>query len=66
MLERFLGVRGMSAFERHLAWFGAARSGEALSLLAPELRARVGAEAPYAHATHLMRVLEQCRQRRRV
>ena len=57
LLERFLGVRGLSPFERHLAWFGTARASEAMALLAPELRAVVGAEAPLAHARHLEQVL---------
>ncbi|MCC6652045.1 MAG: asparagine synthase (glutamine-hydrolyzing) [Candidatus Eisenbacteria bacterium] len=57
LLERFLGVRGLSPFERHLAWFGTARAGEAMELLSPQLRAAAGAEAPLAHARHLERVL---------
>jgi asparagine synthase (glutamine-hydrolysing) len=57
MLERFLGVRGLGAFERHLAWFGTAREGEALALLSPELRARVAEGAPLHHARRLERVL---------
>lgn len=57
MLERFLGVRGLSPFERHLAWFGTARAGEAMALLSPSLRAAAGVEAPLAHARHLERVL---------
>lgn len=57
LLERFLGTRGQSPFERHLAWFGTARPAEALSLLAPELRAAAGADAPLMHARRLERVL---------
>ena len=57
LLERFLGVRGLPPFERHLAWFGTARASEALALLAPELRARVAADAPLQHAHHLERQL---------
>ncbi|MFN8589469.1 MAG: asparagine synthase (glutamine-hydrolyzing) [Candidatus Eisenbacteria bacterium] len=57
LLERFLGVRGLSAFERHLAWFGTARAHEALALLSPELRAAAGAEAPLGHVRHLEGVL---------
>ncbi len=57
LLERFLGVRGLSPFERHLAWFGTARQREATALLAPELREAAGAEAPMAHARHLEQVL---------
>ena len=53
LLERFLGVRGLSAFERHLAWFGTARACEAHALLAPELRAATDAAAPLAHARQL-------------
>ena len=53
LLERFLSVRGLSPFERHLAWFGTARATESLGLLAPELRAAAGADAPLAHARHL-------------
>ncbi len=53
LIERFLGVRGLAPFERHLAWFGTARPHESLALLAPELRAAVGAEAPLAHARAL-------------
>ena len=57
MAERFLSVRGLSPFERHLAWFGTARSDEALAFLAPELRRQVAREAPLEHARHLERVL---------
>lgn len=57
LIERFLGVRGLPPFERHLAWFGTARAGEAMALLAPELREAAGAEAPLAHARHLEGVL---------
>ena len=57
MVERFLGTRGLSPFDRHLSWFGAVRPGEATSLLAPELRESVAAEAPTWHARHLERVL---------
>jgi asparagine synthase (glutamine-hydrolysing) len=53
LLERFLGVRGLSAFERHLAWFGTASAPEALALLSPELRAATEAAAPLAHAHRL-------------
>ena len=53
MLERFLGVRGLSAFERHIAWFGTASPAEALALLAPELRAATGETAPMAHVSEL-------------
>lgn len=53
LIERFLDVRGLSPFERHLAWFGTARAPEALALLAPELRAAVHVEAPLAHARAL-------------
>ncbi len=59
LLERFLGVRGLSAFERHLAWFGTARAPEALALLAPELRSQVSADAPLAHARELERALDE-------
>jgi len=47
----------MGAFDRHLAWFGAVRPGEAASLLAPELRADLAADAAAGHARHLERVL---------
>jgi asparagine synthase (glutamine-hydrolysing) len=57
LVERFLGVRGLSPFERHLAWFGTARADEAMGLLSPGLRAEAGAEAPLAHARHLEGVL---------
>jgi asparagine synthase (glutamine-hydrolysing) len=53
LIERFLGVRGLAPFERHLAWFGTARPNEAVSLLAAPLRAQVAAEAPLAHARSL-------------
>ncbi|HYM80493.1 MAG TPA: asparagine synthase (glutamine-hydrolyzing) [Candidatus Limnocylindria bacterium] len=49
MIERFLGVRGLPPFERHLAWFGTASPDEALRLLAPGLRDQVGRRAPLAH-----------------
>jgi asparagine synthase (glutamine-hydrolysing) len=61
LVERFLGVRGLSPFERHLAWFGTARAGEALALLSPGLRATVGAEAPLSHLQRLERVLADMR-----
>lgn len=57
LLERFLGVRGLSPFERHLAWFGTARPAEAVALLAPALRAQVHDDAPLAHARLLERQL---------
>ncbi len=57
LLERFLGVRGLSAFERHLAWFGTTRGPEALALLAPELRAATDTEAPLSHARELERAI---------
>jgi len=59
LLERFLGVRGLSALERHLAWFGTARASEALALLEPELRAATDAQAPLAHARALEPVLAE-------
>ncbi len=48
LLERFLGVRGLSPFERHLAWFGTARADEAVALLAPALRPAPGAALAHA------------------
>ncbi len=57
LVERFLGVRGLSPFERHLAWFGTARAREALDLLAPGLRESAGASAPLQHARRLERSL---------
>jgi asparagine synthase (glutamine-hydrolysing) len=65
MIERFLGARGLSPFERHLAWFGTARASEAMALLAPELRHEAGAEAPLAHARHLEAVLSDMQILRR-
>jgi hypothetical protein len=59
LLERFLGVRGLSAYDRHLAWFGTARAAEALALLAPELRAATDAAAPLAHARQLEQALSE-------
>ncbi len=61
LVERFLGVRSLPAFERHLAWFGTARAREALALLSPELRDAAGTEAPLAHARHLEDVLDDMR-----
>ena len=57
LLERFLSVRGLAPFERHLAWFGTARAGEALALLSPALREQVRPEAPLHHARQLERQL---------
>ena len=57
MIERFLSVRGLSPFERHLAWFGTARPEEALAFLSPALRADAPAEAGLAHARRLERTL---------
>src|SRR5262249_39508064 len=57
LVERFLGTRGMAAYDRRLAWFGAARASEALALLAPELRAGLSSDVPLVHARHLERVL---------
>src|SRR5262249_54624017 len=57
LVERFLGTRGLAAYDRHLAWFGAARASEALALLAPELRAGLSSDVPLVHARHLERVL---------
>jgi asparagine synthase (glutamine-hydrolysing) len=44
LVERFLEARALSPLERHLAWFGTATPGEARALLAPELRASLGAD----------------------
>ena len=57
LVERFLSGRGLAAFDRHLAWFGAVRPAEAAGLLAPELRNGLAAEAAAGHAHHLERVL---------
>ena len=57
MVERFLSGRGLAAFDRHLAWFGAVRPADAAGLLAPELRHGLAAETASAHARHLERVL---------
>lgn len=57
LVERFLGARGLSPFERHLAWFGTARPAEALAFLSPAMRAAAGAEAPLQHARRLERAL---------
>lgn len=59
LLERFLSVRGLAPFERHLAWWGVGRAGEALALLHPRLRAQVPPEAPLAHAKRLERQLTE-------
>ena len=59
LIERFLSVRGLSPFERHLAWFGTARPEEALALLSPALRADAPAEAALAHARRLERQLTE-------
>jgi asparagine synthase (glutamine-hydrolysing) len=57
LVERFLGGRGLGAFDRHLAWFGAVRPADAAGLLAPELRQSLAAGAASEHARHLERVL---------
>jgi len=57
LVERFLGSRGLSPFDRHLAWFGAVRAADATAMLASDLRAQLPAEAPTWHARHLERVL---------
>jgi asparagine synthase (glutamine-hydrolysing) len=59
MLERFLSVRNLPPFERHLAWFGTARPEEALAFLSPALRADAPREAALAHARRLERVLSE-------
>ena len=43
LVERFLEARAMDPLERHLAWFGTATPDAARALLAPELRAALGA-----------------------
>ena len=53
LIERFLGVRGLSPFARHLAWFGTARATEAMQLLHPALRAELSDDAPLLHASEL-------------
>jgi asparagine synthase (glutamine-hydrolysing) len=58
MAERFLGVQGLSPFERHLAWFGTSRPEEAFGLLAAPLRAGLDPEAPLAHLRSVARALE--------
>src|SRR5262245_3659288 len=57
LVERSLGTRGMGAFDRHLAWFGAVRAPEVPGLLSEELRSGLAADAPSWHARHLERVL---------
>lgn len=57
LLERFLSVRGMPAMERHLAWWGIARSADALALMHPALREGVERDAPLVHARRLERQL---------
>ncbi len=59
LLERFLSVRGLPAFERHLAWWGIARAPDALALLHPALREVVPADAPLAHAHRLQTQLSE-------
>jgi asparagine synthase (glutamine-hydrolysing) len=61
MLERFLMARGLGPFERHVAWFGTAAPGEAVALLAPELRHDLRVTAPLAHLTELMSQLVEAR-----
>src|SRR6185436_16922563 len=46
MIERFVSARGLGAFDRHLAWFGAVRPSETAGLLAPELRHALPSDAP--------------------
>lgn len=58
MAERFLGVRGLLPFERHVSWFGTASASEARALLAPELRARLDPTAPLGHVRRIERLLE--------
>lgn len=53
LLERFLSVRGMNPFDRHLAWWGLSRAADAMNLLHPALREQVGGEAPLAHARRI-------------
>jgi asparagine synthase (glutamine-hydrolysing) len=57
MIERFVSARGLGAFDRHLAWFGAVRPSETAGLLAPELRHALPSDAASEHARHLERVL---------
>jgi asparagine synthase (glutamine-hydrolysing) len=58
LIERFLSVGDLSAFERHWAWFGTASSNEARAFLAPSLRADLAERAPLAHVDRVQRVLE--------
>ncbi|HTK32472.1 MAG TPA: asparagine synthase (glutamine-hydrolyzing) [Candidatus Saccharimonadaceae bacterium] len=58
-LDRFLESAALPPFERHLSWFGTSRPDEALSLLAPGLRARVAPRAPLAHVDAFAAALER-------
>ena len=49
LIERFLAGCRLPAYRRHHAWFGAVGPGEALSLLAPDLRAAVEPHDVLAH-----------------
>lgn len=58
LVERFLLSAGMPPFERHAAWFGTASREEALAFLAPDLRRRAGADAPFRHLRRVEHDLE--------
>lgn len=59
LLERLVSVRGLSALDRHLEWFGAAPAREVPSLLAPGLREAVAPGDPRAHLAAFEQALEE-------
>jgi asparagine synthase (glutamine-hydrolysing) len=58
LAERFLGVRGMPPFERHLAWFGTAGPAEARALLAPALGQSLDDAEALGHVRALARAID--------
>ncbi len=59
LVERFLGTRGLTPFERHQSWFGNFAPAEARALLAPELAAGIDDRDGNAHIAGLTRELDQ-------
>lgn len=59
LIERFLTAADLPPFERHWAWFGTASPAEALSFLAPGLRAGLSERTPLAHLARAQDDLER-------
>jgi len=58
LVERLLSVRGISALDRHITWFGTLDQREAPGLLSPSLRGGLRPGDARAHLTSVARALD--------